>query len=191
MAPPLPLIAIAVLWVLWVVSWVAAAFWADPAAKRPAAGEQSLYRLATAGGAIALATGNLFDGGPLWRLGSAGWAFVAVAALGLAFTWWARLYLGRLWSSSVTRKAEHHVVDTGPYAIVRHPIYTGIIAALYATAILKASVLGIAGVILMTYGFWLKATLEETFLSGELGAEAYGAYRRKVPMLIPLGPRSA
>jgi hypothetical protein len=104
-----------------------------------------------------------------------------VAALGLTFTWWARFYLGRLWSSSVTRKADHHVVDTGPYAIVRHPIYTGIIAALYATALLKASPLGIAGVILMTYGFWLTAKLEERFLSEQLGVEAYGAYRRKVP----------
>ena len=50
----------------------------------------------------------------------------------------ARLYLGRLWSSSVTKKADHRVVDSGPYAIVRHPIHTGVIAAIFATAILKA-----------------------------------------------------
>jgi protein-S-isoprenylcysteine O-methyltransferase Ste14 len=187
-----PLIAIAALWFLWVLSWVVAAFWADPTAKRPAAREQALYRLATVGGAAALFVGDRFDGGPLWRFGSAGaWTLVALAAVGLAVTWWARLYLGRLWSSSVTRKADHHVVDTGPYAIVRHPIYTGIIVALYATAALKASPLGIAGVFLMTYGFWVKAKLEERFLSEQLGAEAYGAYRRKVPMLVPCGPRPA
>ena len=187
-----PLIAITALWVLWLLSWIAAARWADPAAKRPAAGEEALYRLATVGGAVALFIGDRFDGGPLWRLGLGfEWALVAVAALGLTFTWWARLYLGRLWSSSVTRKADHHVVDAGPYAIVRHPIYTGIIAALYATALLKASPLGIVGVILMTYGFWLKAKLEERFLSEQLGVEAYGAYRRKVPMLVPFGPRLA
>jgi protein-S-isoprenylcysteine O-methyltransferase Ste14 len=187
-----PLIAIAALWALWLLSWIVAAFWADPAAKRPAAGEQTLYRLATIGGAVALSVGDRFDGGPLWLLGSASaWLLVGLAALGLAFTWWARLYLGRLWSSSVTRKADHRVVDTGPYAIVRHPIYTGIIVALYATAVLKASPLGIAGVLLMTYGFWLKAKLEERFLSEQLGAEAYGAYRREVPMLVPFGPRSA
>ena len=187
------LIAISVLWVLWLVSWIVAARWADPAAKRPAASEQALYRIATIVGALALSVGDHFDGGPLWRLGdSAGaWILVALAALGLAFTWSARLYLGRLWSSSVTRKADHHVVDTGPYAIVRHPIYTGIIVALYATALLKASLLGIAGVLLMTYGFWVKAKLEERFLSEQLGAEAYGAYRRSVPMLVPFGPRSA
>jgi protein-S-isoprenylcysteine O-methyltransferase Ste14 len=182
------LIAITALWVAWVLSWIVAARWADPAAKRPAPGESALYRLATVGGAAALFVGDRFDGAPLWRLNAgAAWTLVAVAALGLAFTWWARLYLGRLWSSAVTRKADHHVVDTGPYAIVRHPIYTGIIVALYATAFLKASALGIAGVVVMTYGFWLKARLEERFLSEQLGAEAYDAYRRKVPMLIPFG----
>lgn len=185
-----PLIAIAALWALWLLSWIVGALWADPATRRPAAREAVLYRLATVLGAAALAVGDRFDGGPLWRLGAGfDWALVVIAALGLAFTWWARLYLGRLWSSSVTRKADHHVVDAGPYAIVRHPIYTGIIAALYATALLKASALGIVGVIVMTWGFWLKAKLEERFLSDELGAEAYGAYRRKVPMLAPFGPR--
>jgi protein-S-isoprenylcysteine O-methyltransferase Ste14 len=57
---------------------------------------------------------------------------------------------------------------------VRHPIYTGLIVALAATA-----------AALLAIGFWLKARAEERFLSAELGAEAYGAYRRRVPMLIP------
>jgi protein-S-isoprenylcysteine O-methyltransferase Ste14 len=186
-----PLIAIGVLWLVWILFWIAMASWAAPAEKRTTAGEAALYRLATTIGAIVLAVGDLVDGGPLWRLGALGqWALVAAAVLGLAFTVWARLYLGRLWSSSVTRKADHHVVDTGPYAFVRHPIYTGLIAALCATALLKASPLGFVGVALMTWGFWLKARLEERFLSEQLGVEAYGAYRRKVPMLLPFGPRS-
>jgi protein-S-isoprenylcysteine O-methyltransferase Ste14 len=51
----------------------------------------------------------------LWRGPVAlAWAMVAVVFAGLLFTWWARIHLGRLWSSSVTRKADHHVVDTGP-----------------------------------------------------------------------------
>src|SRR3974390_1719240 len=50
----------------------------------------------------------------LWRLGAGlGWLLAAAAVLGLLFAWWARLHLGRLWSSSVTKKAEHRVVDTG------------------------------------------------------------------------------
>jgi hypothetical protein len=50
------------------------------------------------------------------------WKLFGAVVPGFAFCWWARLYLGRLWSSSVTRKAEHNVVDTGPFALVRHPL---------------------------------------------------------------------
>ena len=117
-----------------------------------------------------------------------GWTLVAVAALGFACTWWARIHLGRLWSGTVTRKAEHHVVDTGPYAIVRHPIYTGILIALLATALVRGTATALVGFVLLTVGFYLKARLEESFLRSELGEDAYGAYARRVPMLIPFAP---
>jgi protein-S-isoprenylcysteine O-methyltransferase Ste14 len=188
-----PEIADAVLWVLWFVSWIAASRWSDPAARQTAAGEAVPYRAATVIGALMLFFGDraFFPGAWLWDAGlGVGWILVLFIALGLAFTWWARIYLGRLWSSSVTKKADHHVVDTGPYAIVRHPIYTGLIAALSATAILKANAIAILGVLLMTYGFWLKARLEERFLREQLGAAAYDSYRRRVPMLMPFGPTS-
>jgi protein-S-isoprenylcysteine O-methyltransferase Ste14 len=188
-----PEIADAILWVLWLASWIAAARWSDPAARRTAAGEAAAYRAATTIGAFMLFFGDraFFPGAWLWEAGAAvNWALVVIIALGLGFTWWARFYLGRLWSSSVTKKADHHVVDTGPYAIVRHPIYTGLIAALWATAILKANAIAILGALLMTFGFWLKARLEERFLREQLGAEAYDSYRRRVPMLAPFGPTS-
>ena len=183
--------ALVLIWILWLVSWMAAALWADPAASRPARGDELLYRVTTICGALLLGAGHrVLPGGALWRLDQvAAWSLVVIVALGLAFTWWARLYLGRLWSSSVTKKAEHRVVDSGPYAIVRHPIYTGIIAAIFATAILKGDLAGLAGAVVMTFGFWLKARLEECFLSEQLGAPPYDAYRRKVPMLLPFGPR--
>ena len=73
----------------------------------------------------------------------------------------------------------------------RHPIYTGIIAAVVATAILKGALSGVVGALLMTFGFWIKAKLEERFLSEQLGPEAYDSYRCRVPMLIPFGPKSA
>ncbi len=123
----------------------------------------------------------------LWVLPhNAGWAMVGVAALGFLFAWWARIYLGRLWSGSITRKEGHHVVDTGPYAIVRHPIYTGLIVAGFATAaIVRGTLRGSAGAALLLIGYWLKARVEERFLRAELGAEAYDAYARKTAMLIP------
>jgi protein-S-isoprenylcysteine O-methyltransferase Ste14 len=189
-----PELAITVIWLLWVASWLAAAIWSDPAAKRPAHGEQRLYRTATFAGAILLFGSGYFYRSryALWDLGwGANWALVAVAVFGLMFTWWARLYLGRLWSSSVTKKADHRVVDTGPYAIVRHPIYTGIIAAIFATAAVMGTLIGVAGALLMALGFWIKARLEERFLCAQLGSHAYDSYRRRVPMLIPFGPTSA
>jgi len=183
-----------VIWLLWLASWIAAAFWSDPATRRPLMGQEALYRILTLSGAFLLFA--RFGWFPafrprLWDLGrTVDWFWVALTLLGLAFTWWARIYLGRLWSSSVTRKAVHHVVDTGPYAIVRHPIYTGLIAASFATAALKGTPAGLAGVILITLGFAVKGRLEERFLREQLGPDDYDSYRRRVPMLIPFGPKS-
>jgi len=118
------------------------------------------------------------------------WLTAAIVCLGLLFTWWARIHLGRLWSSSVGRKADHRVVDTGPYAIVRHPIYTGISVASFATAAMRGTALAWLGAGVMTLGWYVKARMEEEFLREELGAEAYGAYAQRVPMLVPLLRRS-
>ena len=66
----------------------------------------------------------------LWDVGHDGAVVLALLTIpGFLFAWWARLHLGRLWSGTVTRKADHRIVDTGPYAIVRHPIYTGLLAS--------------------------------------------------------------
>ena len=104
---------------------------------------------------------------------------------GLALTWWARIHLGRLWSSAITRKEKHRLVATGPYGFVRHPIYTGLIIALLATAATEATPGALFGAVLIALGLWVKARAEERFLLSELGPEAYESYRRRVPMLIP------
>ena len=89
------------------------------------------------------------------------WVMIGLTLVGLLFTWWARLHLGRLWSSSVTRKADHRVIDTGPYGIVRHPIYTGIILGSLATAAMRGTALAWLGALVMTIGWVIKARLEE------------------------------
>jgi protein-S-isoprenylcysteine O-methyltransferase Ste14 len=190
----IPELAVSVAWVAWLASWIAAARWSDRTAKQPAQGDQALYRAATVVGAILLfggSAGFLQGRDLLWQVNQPiAWMLVAIVALGLAFTWWARIYLGRLWSSSVTRKVDHYIVDTGPYAIVRHPIYTGLIVAIFATAALPGSLTAIVGALVMTFAFWIKARLEERFLREHLGREAYDAYRRRTPMLLPFGPKS-
>ena len=112
-------------------------------------------------------------------------ALIVAMFLGLLLTWLARIHLGRLWSSAITRKERHRVVDTGPYAFVRHPIYTGIITAVVATAAIEATLAALVGAAFICSGLWLKARAEERFLMVELGTDDYRSYRRRVPMLIP------
>lgn len=190
----MPAFAFVVLWVGWAVSWFAASFWADATEKRASLWAGAPYRIVIGiGGLLFLVPAHGYYGPMrLWFVNLIeAWICVALTALGIAIAWWARIYLGRLWSGSVTKKAGHHVVDGGPYAIVRHPIYTGMLLATYATMAAKGTVWGIAGALLITIGIWLKARLEERFLREELGAEAYDSYRRRVPMLVPFGPKSA
>jgi protein-S-isoprenylcysteine O-methyltransferase Ste14 len=176
------------IWFAWLISWFAAALWSDRTVRRPSLQRQAAYRLTTLCGALLLfgVFGIRRYDIRFWRLdGDMGWLCVAIAAAGIMFMWWARLHLGRLWSGSVTRKADHHIVDTGPYAYVRHPIYTGLLIALAATVCVYATAETVTGVAILAAGIYIKARTEESFLRDQLGAEAYDAYARRVPMLLP------
>lgn len=190
-----PQLAINYLWLVWVISWLAAAFWSGQTARRLDFGTELPYRVVTLVGAALLFgfVGRSYYGplGLLLLTPAENWILFGICATGFAFSWWARLHLGKLWSGWITRKEGHRIVDTGPYGIVRHPIYTGIIASVYATALMKGTVLALVGAVIMTLGFWIKARLEERFLREQLGAENYDAYRRRVPMLLPFGPKAA
>ena len=180
---------IVALWVAFALSWFGTAWWSSTAVKRAGAKRELGYRLAAAAGGFLFAIpAHRYEGLlRLWHVGRVGaWACAGVMVLGYAFCWWARVHLGTLWSPSITKKAEHRIVDTGPYGIVRHPIYTGLLLAVLATLVAKGTVLGIAGGALLALSFVMKARLEERWLREELGAEAYDAYRRRVPMLLPI-----
>ena len=176
-------------WICWAISWLVAAAWSTPAVQRPPGSEVWPYRVVLTLG-IVMITGqtSAYLGVPrLWNVGSDGATLLAFLTLpGFAFAWWARIHLGRLWSGSVTRKEGHRIIDTGPYAIVRHPIYTGLIAATLASAVAVGTIVSLLGFGAMILGFWLKARLEERFLVQELGPQAYDAYCRRVPMLWPI-----
>jgi len=184
-----PVSAIQTLWIVWFISWMAAAVWSNSSVKHPGVGREFPYRLILIVGIVLLAglySHRFATEFILWRTGFAlGWSMVALAAAGFLFMWWARIVLGRLWSSGVSVKADHHVIDTGPYGLVRHPIYTGIIVAGFATAAIRGTVAGFLGATLMTISWYIKAREEERFLREQLGPEAYDAYAQRVPMLIP------
>jgi len=182
--------AVAGLWLFWLVSWLLAAAWADPAQRRADLKSEARYRVLWVAGTVLLFVpahgyvGRL----RLWTPTlTEAWICVALIAIGIAFAWWARLHLGRLWSANVTAKADHRVIDTGPYRLVRHPIYTGLLLSVLATMAVKGTVWGIAGAALLLVGVVVKARLEESFLRGELGP-AYDDYARRVPMLVPFAP---
>ncbi|HEY3638509.1 MAG TPA: isoprenylcysteine carboxylmethyltransferase family protein [Rhizomicrobium sp.] len=185
---------IAALWFAFVVCWIALAAWSSQAEKRVGLGSELPYRIVLiVGGIVFLIPAHGYSGPlRLWLVTrTEAWMCVALIAAGFAFSAWARVWLGPLWSGTITTKADHRIIDTGPYGIVRHPIYTGILIAVYATMAAKGTVLGIGGAIIITIGIWMKARLEERWLREQLGADDYDAYRRRVPMLIPFGPKSA
>jgi len=180
-----------VIWIAWVASWIAASFWSGRTAKRATTCEIWIYRTTIFVGALLIApwTAQVLGESRIWQIGDYGaYALVGVMLVGLALTWWARIQLGHLWSSAITRKEEHRLVEAGPYALVRHPIYTGIITALLATAATEATLVALLGAVLIAVGLWVKARAEERFLLAELGPDAYESYRRRVPMLVPFVP---
>ena len=179
----IPMNAMMFLWAVWVASWWVAAVWSDRAVKSPGTTSQLAYNLLIIAGAVLLF--GLRSPDRIWRLPLAlRWGTILLVLIGFLFTWWARITLGRYWARNVSRKADHRVIDTGPYALVRHPIYTGIILATVATALLKGTAVALVGVGVMTVGWYVKARLEERFLHAELG-EPYDAYKARVPMLVP------
>ena len=105
-------------------------------------------------------------------------------AAGLAFAVWARAHLGQHWSGHVTLKTGHRLIRTGPYAVVRHPIYTGLLLATVGTAVALDEARGVLAVIIALQAHVRKLRLEERWLSEEFGSE-YEKYRREVKALVP------
>ncbi len=179
-------IPFAVLWTAWAISWGVAARWASKPEARSPARQQWFYWALVAVGTVLIglnfATGTArVDWMPF---GTMQQILLVVALAGLGVTWWARIHLGTLWSGTVTRKAHHKVIKTGPYAIVRHPIYSGLSLAIVATVLLRPGWLGLIGAAAIIASFVIKYRLEERLLMEELGPE-YKTYRKQVAALVP------
>ena len=122
---------------------------------------------------------------PLWRSGIwPFWVGAAVTVVGLLFAVWARHYLGGNWSSAVTIKQGHELITTGPYALVRHPIYTGVLTGFLGTAIALSQVRGVIGFVLMLVVLWLKLRMEEEWMRSQFG-ETYAMYSHQTAALVP------
>jgi protein-S-isoprenylcysteine O-methyltransferase Ste14 len=110
-------------------------------------------------------------------------AGLVLFALGLAFAIWARVHIGRNWGTPMTRKVEPELVTSGPYRLVRHPIYSGILLAAAGTAV-ALSWFWLVPMALAGAYFIYSATVEERYLTEQF-PDTYPAYRRSTKMLLP------
>ena len=110
---------------------------------------------------------------------------LALACAGMGFAFWARATLGRNWSGRVTIKEDHELVTRGPYALVRHPIYTGALTGFAGSALALGHLGGLFAVVIMLSIFIHKIRLEERVMGGHFG-EKYAEYKKRTSALIPL-----
>lgn len=176
------------LWALLAVVWLVAAPFSHATVRREPLGSRLRYLLPAALFAFALRFGAPFAPWVMARFIPATWwsgvVSVALTALGIAFALWARAALGRNWSGTVTVKEGHALIQDGPYAIARHPIYTGAVIALVGTMIGAGTVVALLGVAAVVVALRSKMAVEERFMTEEFG-QAYADYRRRVKKLVP------
>ena len=114
------------------------------------------------------------------------WVGIALSVLGIAFSLWAIVILGRHYDLVLEVHQDHELVRRGPYALVRHPVYTGLAVHFAGVCLATGNLLLIVGTFLVSFpAFYLRARAEEALLRERFGAE-YEKYAREVPMLVPL-----
>lgn len=109
---------------------------------------------------------------------------LGMTAAGVALAIWARTHIGQNWSAVVSIRADHELIGTGPYRMMRHPIYTGGLLALAGTGLLIGEVRALAGFAIACAAFYLKARKEEKWLAGEFG-ERFTVHQKKTGMFLP------
>jgi protein-S-isoprenylcysteine O-methyltransferase Ste14 len=174
-------------WILFAVIWMVAALWTKQSVYQQRRGLLR-YLLPLIVGVYLIFKGSRFpDPLGLRVIPSAdaiAWTGVVLCIGGLAFCVWARFTLGRNWSGVVTFKGGHELITRGPYAIVRHPIYTGILIMLIGTIIVLGRVAGIIGLPLVFWSFWIKLRYEEQLMLEKFPGQ-YAAYQLRVKRIVP------
>jgi protein-S-isoprenylcysteine O-methyltransferase Ste14 len=177
-----------ILWGAWLLSWLVAARWSSAIAVRQSGADQVRHSVFIWVGALLVFAKPAVLGPLLHPLYPAApwliWTGVALAVVGLGATWWARIHLGKDWSAAVTLKENHALVRSGPYALTRHPIYSGLLLAFAGTVLVEDAASAWLGFALVTFGFVLKLRQEERLLTAHFG-ETYKDYQARVRALIP------
>ena len=176
-------IAILVVWLVFWTGWLVSAFSAKPTVRRRRGGRPVALLIILAGDVVIHAlrpggpNGLLVQSPPVRGIGAA----LVISGLGTAV--WARVILGRNWGMPMTQKDEPELVTAGPYGLIRHPIYTGLILATVGTALAVSLAWLVVAAVMGGY-FIYSATVEERTLTAQF-PESYPRYRARTKMLIP------
>jgi protein-S-isoprenylcysteine O-methyltransferase Ste14 len=180
---------VAICWIIFFLYWLVSAFFVKPSATKINLRAAIIWRVALIilivifvkfdkSGAVSFFVFLLHSFFSYVALGA------VLTALGLILAVWARISLGRNWSSYVTYKKEHELITTGPYGFIRHPIYSGVILMLAGTFIYYGSFFVlIIFVMVAVMIFWRMGREEKTM--GELFGERYLDYAKKSKRLVP------
>ena len=175
-------------WIVFCVYWLWAARNQKRAEKREPVLARLLHVAYTAGGFFLLYTNDPRFGTLNRRfLPDQGWVAMTGALLtvaGAGFAIWARHHIGRNWSGEVTIRRDHELIRTGPYAHIRHPIYTGLIVAVAGTAIAIGEYRALLALTLILIGFTVKAKREESMLEHQFGP-SFAEHRRHTGFFLP------
>jgi protein-S-isoprenylcysteine O-methyltransferase Ste14 len=176
------------IWAVFGVYWIAAA----RGRKAEQTRELSWYRLIRIF-LLVIVFALLFS--PWARVGPLGWRFLpplpviayagfvlALAGMGVAV--WARIHLGQYWSDKVVLKVDHHLISSGPYARMRHPIYSGVLLGVAGTALVIGEWRGVLAFLVLLTNYAIKAKREEKILAGAF-AEDFADHKRRAGFLSP------
>lgn len=186
--PEIGHLALVIAWLTFFAFWFVLAFRVQRAVKKESIWSRASYVLPPIAAYFLLFSG-LFPLGvlderfipqtPFWII-----VGIAITYTGIGLAIWARMILGRNWSSSVTIKQDHRLIRTGPYSVVRHPIYSGILLALFGSAVINGKIKILIFVPILLMGFLIKSRKEERFMTEQFGRE-YDNYRHQTKALIP------
>jgi len=179
---------IRVCWIIFLAVWLLAAISTKRSVYRESRAQRLRYSLLLVAGYFLLVRGHRLpyplSARVISHMEIIAWAGVVLCVAVLTFCIWARLTLGRNWSGAITFKEGHELIERGPYRLVRHPIYTGLIAMFVATVIVLGHVAGIAGLVLLFVSFWIKLSAEEKVMLKQF-PDRYAAYQHRVKRIVP------
>jgi len=179
---------VSALWLAWCVYWLIAGRDVKPIARKESAASRASHVvplvIAVALLAVPTAPSGLLSTRILPATRAVFFFGLGLVAAGLLFTVWARVHLGRNWSGIVTVKQDHELVRSGPYGLVRHPIYSGLLLAIAGSAVVRGEWRGVLALVIAFVALWRKLRLEEAWMSETFG-DQYADYRTRVAALIP------